>query len=249
MLQQWNIRSRAHQCAVSGRPFEDGEKHYTAIYFDPETSGYSRRDVGFDSWQQELAERQPFSFWKSIYTPNATEERPELATKESGMMLLQHMIEEDDPYTENARYILALMLERKRILTPTAVKETEQGRMLFYENRKTGDAFIIRDPELRLDEVAGVQEEVAILLGFGGPDSPPPKSSKSKAKSKTEPAPEAVEPVAESAAISDEGPVENLPTESSEEAGEVSVEQAPEPEPESEPESAQEVEEEGRARL
>ena len=41
--------------------------------------------------------------------------------------------------------------------------------MLFYENRKTGDVFIIRDPELRLDEVEGVQEEVAMLLGFGGP--------------------------------------------------------------------------------
>ena len=61
------------------------------------------------------------------------------------------------------------MLERKRILTPTAQKETEQGKMLFYENRKTGDVFIIRDPELRLDEVEGVQEEVAMLLGFGGP--------------------------------------------------------------------------------
>ncbi|MDB6073655.1 MAG: hypothetical protein JWO89_1295 [Verrucomicrobiaceae bacterium] len=252
MLQQWNIRSRAHQCAVSGRQFEDGEKHYTAIYFDPETGGYSRRDVGFDSWQQELAERQPFSFWKSIYTPNATEERPELATKESGMMLLQHMIEEDDPYTENARYILALMLERKRILTPTAAKETEKGRMLFYENRKTGDAFIIRDPELRLDEVAGVQEEVATLLGFG-PDRAPLRSSKSKTKSKAETAPEASAPVVEEPAkTTDESPAETeseATTECAENAEDVPVERTGKPEAESEPESAQEVDEESGARL
>jgi len=237
MLQQWNIRSRAHQCAVSSRPFEDGEKHYTAIYFDTEANGYSRRDVGFDAWEQELAERQPFSFWKSIYSKNAPDERPEIATKESGMALLQHMIEEDDSYTENARYILVLMLERKRILTPTAVKETEQGRMLFYENRKTGDAFIIRDPELRLDEVAGVQEEVATLLGFGGPDSPPPRSSKSKAKSNAEAAPEPAAPVVEESSRN----VAEAPAESEPEPAE--------PEPESEPESAQEVEEEGHAGL
>ena len=31
MLQHWNIRSRAHECAVTARPFNDGEKHYTAI--------------------------------------------------------------------------------------------------------------------------------------------------------------------------------------------------------------------------
>jgi hypothetical protein len=170
MLQQWNIRSRAHQCALTERPFEDGEKHYTAIYFDTESGGYSRRDIALDAWEQELGERRPFSFWKSVYTKNAPEERPEIATKESGMSLLQRMIEEDESYTENARYILALMLERKRVLSPTVVKETEQGRMLFYENKKTGEAFIIRDPELRLDEVAGVQEEVATLLGFSTPE-------------------------------------------------------------------------------
>ncbi len=170
MLQQWNIRSRAHECAVSGRPFNDKEKHYTAIYFDAEAGGYSRRDVALESWEQELAERKPFSFWKSVYVKNTPDERPEIASKESGFSLLQRLIEEDDEYTENARYILALMLERKRVLAPTAVKETEKGRMLFYENKKTGDAFVIRDPELRLDEIASVQEEVAALLGFSTPE-------------------------------------------------------------------------------
>ena len=196
MLQHWNIRSRSHQCAVSQRPFTDGEWHYTAIYDDPETGGYLRRDVAFDSWEQELSERKPFSFWKSVYTKNAPEERPEITSKESGMNLLQSLIVEDEPHTENARYILALMLERKRMLSPTAVKETEKGRMLFYENRKTGEAFVIRDPELRLDEIAGVQEEVATLLGFAGPDSESPRALAKKAKEAASP-PEEPAPVVE----------------------------------------------------
>ena len=85
------------------------------------------------------------------------------------MALLQRFIEEGDPSTENARYILALMLERKRILSNTATKEVDGQRMLFYENKKTGEVFIVRDPELRLDELADLQDEVAMLLGFGGP--------------------------------------------------------------------------------
>jgi len=48
--------------------------------------------------------------------------------------------------------------------------------MLFYENRKTGDVYMVRDPELRLDEVEGVQEEVANLLGFGGSSAEAGKS-------------------------------------------------------------------------
>lgn len=169
MIQNWSIRTRSHQCALTGRPFEEGEVFHTAIYFDPETSGYMRRDVALDAWVQETAERKPLAYWRTLYTPNVVEERPEVASKESAMSLLQRFIEEDDPATENARYILALMLERKRILTPTAAKETEQGRMLFYENKKTSEVFVIRDPELHLDELAQVQDEVATLLGFGGP--------------------------------------------------------------------------------
>lgn len=169
MIQNWSIRSRSHQCALTERPFVEGEVFHTAIYFDPETSGYLRRDVALDAWAQETSERKPIAYWRTTYTPNVVEEKPEVTSKESAMSLLQRFIEEDHPATENARYILALMLERKRILTPTATKETEDGRMLFYENKKTGEVFLIRDPDLHLDELAQVQDEVATLLGFGGP--------------------------------------------------------------------------------
>jgi hypothetical protein len=169
MLQTWHIRSRANECAVSGRHFDEGESFYTAIYFNPELNGYERRDIAEDGWEQELGERSPFSYWKSVYEKVVVEEKPEIAPKESAMGLLQRFIEEDEPATENARYILALMLERKKQILPTAEKEGEQGKMLFYEARKTGDVFIVRDPELRLDELEAVQEEVANLLAFGGP--------------------------------------------------------------------------------
>lgn len=169
MIQTWSIRSRSHQCSLSERPFVEGETFHTAIYFDPETSGYLRRDVGLDVWKQEIAERKPIAYWKTVYSPNIVEAKPEVTSKESAMALLQRFIEEDEPGTENARYILALMLERKRILSPTATKEVDGQKILFYENKKTGEVFLIRDPELRLDELAQMQDEVAMLLGFGGP--------------------------------------------------------------------------------
>lgn len=168
-MQSWNIRSRSSQCALSEQPFSEGEQLYTAIYFDPETSGYLRRDVSLAAWEQELSERTPLAYWKTRYEPEIAEAKPEIAPKENAQALLTRLIEEDDPKTENARYILALMLERKRIIAPTAVKESENGKMLFYENKKTGEVFIVRDPELYLHEMAQVQDEVAMLLGFGGP--------------------------------------------------------------------------------
>lgn len=169
MQQIWSIRSRAHECALTGRPFEDGEVFHTAIHFDPKENGYVRRDVSREAWKDEQAQRKPVAAWKTVYQKVLAEAKPEITPKESAMELLQRFIEDGDPLTENARYILALMLERKRQISQTAEKEVEGNKMLFYENKKTGQIFIVRDPELRLDEVAQIQEEVATILAFGGP--------------------------------------------------------------------------------
>ncbi len=169
MQQNWSIRSRAHTCAVTGRPFEDGESFHTTIYFDPDENGYVRRDICAEAWAQEAEQRKPVAAWKTVYSKVIAEAKPEITPKESAQALLQRFIEEGDPRTENARYILALMLERKRQLSQTAEKEVDGAKMLFYENKKTGEIFIVRDPELKLDEIADMQDEVATLLAFGGP--------------------------------------------------------------------------------
>lgn len=224
MLQQWNIRSRAHQCAVTGRVFEDGERHYTAIYFDPVTGDYTRRDVALDAWKQEIADRKPFSFWRATYEKHVAEAKTELSQKESALDMLQRLVEEGNPATEKARYILAAMLERKRILAPSAEKETEEGRMIFYENKKTGDLYIIRDPELRLDEIASVQEEIAFQLGFGGPAAEAAKvagvevTPAGKVIPKDTPQEEAKEP--EPAPVTADNVSDDLPDEATPEAAE-----------------------------
>ena len=66
----------------------------------------------------------------------------------------------------NARYILAVMLERKKSLKEIEVMRAEDGAITrIYEHAKTGEVFIIPDPQLRLDQIANVQAQVAGLLG------------------------------------------------------------------------------------
>ncbi|WP_038172632.1 hypothetical protein [Verrucomicrobium sp. BvORR106] len=170
MQANWNIKSRAHECSRTNRPFEEGERFYTAIYFDTVSGEFQRRDVAESAWAEELAERKPFSYWKAEYVrPESLRPKVEITSRESAEDLLRRFVEEDEEHTEHARYILALMLERKKQLVPKETKETEHGKTIIYEHRKSGEVFIIKDPELRLDELAMVQDEVAMLLGFGGP--------------------------------------------------------------------------------
>jgi len=186
--ENWNIRSRSHVCTHSGEPFTDGETFYTALFEDPKTNELMRRDYSLSSWDLIRRELQPFSFWKSVYEAPHSEAKPEVMEKEGAEDLLRRLIEEDDIGTENTRYILAVMLERKRLLKQTATRDTEDASFLIYENPKTGEVLIVRDPELRLDQVEAVQREVSLMLGYG------PKASEGAA-----PAPQETAPVAEAA--------------------------------------------------
>jgi hypothetical protein len=61
------------------------------------------------------------------------------------------------------------MLERKRVLKQIKTENTGDGRILVYEQPETGDVFLVRDPQLRLDEVEAVQSEVSNLLREAAP--------------------------------------------------------------------------------
>jgi hypothetical protein len=58
------------------------------------------------------------------------------------------------------------MLERKKILVEKEVQTREdRTKIRIYEHKKTGETFLVVDPELKLAEIEKVQEEVVRLLG------------------------------------------------------------------------------------
>ena len=60
------------------------------------------------------------------------------------------------------------MLERKRILKEIETKQAEDGTLLrIYEHAKTGEVLVVPDPQLKLDQLAEVQQQVAQFLGPG----------------------------------------------------------------------------------
>jgi hypothetical protein len=161
MLSEWQIKSRAHTCARTQASFSDGEVIYTLLFRDQ--SGFRREDISEKAWHSSREAVQPFSFWKSTYeTPPAAP--PEPLPKESVEEHLRQLIQEDHPEKINARYILALMLERKKTLKQVDIRETGVERILIYEHAKTGEVFLILDPKLRLDQVDAVQNEVYAFL-------------------------------------------------------------------------------------
>jgi len=155
----WAIKERADACAATQRAFEPGEYFYTLLFRDAE--GFRREDLSEAAWKNRNENIQPFSFWRTKYEPLPVESEP--LAKENAEQLFRRLIASENP-PANACYVLAAMLERKKVVKQVKTETAEKGRLLIYEHGATGDVFIVPDPGLKLDELESVQNEVAQLL-------------------------------------------------------------------------------------
>ena len=176
MVEKYSIKSRAHCCHVTGEAFEEEQPFIAAIFPDPESSGYLRLDYSIESWDAREDETIPFSFWRSHYKPPVKEEDAQV-TPHDPETLFAKLVEDDEAHTENARFILAAMLERKKVIRETDTQQLPTGLLRIYENRKTGDVFIVKDPQIALADVESIQEEVQQLLDPEKYAEPEPESS------------------------------------------------------------------------
>ena len=160
LANEWAIKHRSDACSVTQRPFAAGEYFYTLLF--READGFRREDLTEDAWANRNENIQPFSFWRTRYEP-APAAPPEPLGKQNAEQLFRKLISSENPPT-NACYVLAVMLERKKVFKQVRTEQSENGRLLIYEHPESGDVFIVPDPQLRLDELQSVQDEVGALL-------------------------------------------------------------------------------------
>ena len=165
--EQWNIRSRAHACHATGEAFHEGDPFVTALFLAADGT-LERQDYSLAGWEaRPEGSPEPFSVWRSVYAPPPREEKVEPVKKEGAEELLRRLVQEDEPHTENVRFILAVMLERQKLLRLVDQNRIGATKLLVYEHRRSGDVLIVRDPEIPLAEVDSIQAEVVALIEEG----------------------------------------------------------------------------------
>ena len=168
MSQDWNIRTRGSICSGSEQPFEDGCVVYTRLIVGED--GYQREDYAEETWTDAL-KAGAVSVWKNVYRTPPAEAEQKAVRKETAESLLRQLIETEDDENRNVIFILAVMLERQRILVERDVHQGEDRvRVRVYEHKKSGESFLIPDPELKLAELQDVQAEVMERLGIPSPE-------------------------------------------------------------------------------
>jgi len=170
-MNDWNIQARARVCQACGRGFADKEPYHTLLY--EQRTGFERMDICAGCWEAQhkhgSADRKGFvSHWQGVFSVPPPPP-PEPIQRDSAESLLRRLLERKDPTLQPAAYILAVMLERKRILKIREQIRQEGRRIFVYEHPRSGEVFAIADPDLKLDQLEQVQRDVGRLLEVGLP--------------------------------------------------------------------------------
>lgn len=160
--QQWQIKIRATGCQQCGHVFQDQEAYFSQLVAD--TNDYARFDYCANCWEQSTAKEKVISNWRGMFRLPLPPP-PEPLKKEYAEQLLRQMLANPDPAMRNAIYILALLLERKRVIAEKEVlRQPAEQVVRVYEHRRTGEVFLIPDPCLAVSDIGKVQTEVASLF-------------------------------------------------------------------------------------
>jgi len=159
----WEVQKRKNFCFQCQKEFEHNKKYTSALFFN-EKEEVLREDYCQTCWN-EKENRNSFSSWQGTYIKIVTEVK--IDKKKIIEDLFKQYLHSPDPQHKNYCYILALMLERKKIISEKnkKIKSKNTGKKLvIYEHNKTGEAFIIEDPEIALSEVGPLQREIVKIL-------------------------------------------------------------------------------------
>lgn len=172
-MNEWNIQARASHCQACTNAFADKQIYHTLLFDDKQV--LTRLDVCEPCWQGQYRhgtnDRKGFvSHWQGVYeVPPAPTDPIQKENAESLLRKIMELASDGEKFNKyrEAAYILAVMLERKRLLKVKEQFFRDGSRIFVYEHGPSGDVFTIVDPNLQLNQLDQVQRDVAFLLEHG----------------------------------------------------------------------------------
>ena len=152
----YQITKATRRCATSGRELAEGEVFYSALV--SEGNEVRRYDYGADAWAG--APEGVVGWWKS-QVPTREAKKAKVAPSEILLELFEQL--EHQPLRADMRYVLALLMVRRRILRLEESTEGEGGALTLHnprDERTHHVAAVVPDDARTLQ----IQEELATLL-------------------------------------------------------------------------------------
>ena len=157
----YEIQANTRRCAATGRGLRPGERVYTVLV--EQDGRFVRQDYSSEGWSG--SPEGAFSFWTGTVPPLDGPRRPRF---DDDLLLdcFNRLEGQTEPDRVNFRYILALLLMRRKRLKFEEAKVAGEQETLWLCCSRTGMQHQVLNPRLTEEEMATVQEEVFKVLGW-----------------------------------------------------------------------------------
>lgn len=155
MTVDWQVGKNSRVCSASGREIDVGEEHYSALIESPE--GFIRQDFSVDAWG-DVDKSGFFSFWKTRAHEKDEKKKRLVIDTEAFYTFFCSLMETEEEDKILFRYLVSLILTRKRILRLDDIQKTPDGDVLVLYDRRTETTVRVDCPEVTQDELAEAQE-------------------------------------------------------------------------------------------
>ena len=147
--------------------------YFSALIQTPE--GLVRTDYCADCFRDKRP-ADVYYFWKAApSTGEAVSRRPAPVDIDFVLDFFKRLEGEVAPQRVAFRYILALMLTRKKLLLSDGKTRDAQGtEVQLFREKRGGEQHRVYAPELNPEEIISVTEELGALLGLSKPAAPAP---------------------------------------------------------------------------
>jgi hypothetical protein len=161
MMTEYQIQPNTRRCTVSGRELKPGERYFSVLL--DEAGKFVRKDYAAEAWQGPPADA--FSFWAGRVPAAGARRRPPI---DDDMLLecFQRLEGRTEPASENFRYVLALLLMRRKRFKFEEARNVGDREVLVLKCGRTGTRHEVANPHLTDEQMASVQEDVFQALGW-----------------------------------------------------------------------------------
>jgi hypothetical protein len=157
----YQLQPITRTCSVTGRELKPGEKFFTALF--DQRPGFVRKDYAADAWPGPP--EGAIAFWSG--TLPAREEKQRLRIDDELLHDCFVRLEgRQDPSEVNFRYVVALLLMRRKRFKFEEARVEGDHEVLFLKDGRGGPVYRVVNPRLTEEAMLRVQEEVFKVLGW-----------------------------------------------------------------------------------
>ena len=163
------------QCAATGKAFAPGERYVaTLVERQPDSGLFERVDFSVEAWQNGARPQAPlriFGVWRANFQEQVAARKPLLGDDEL-LDLFEQLGEATEPRQISFRYVLTLLLVRRRLLRMmgTKARTAERPALMLVLPRGVGadqQPIEVVDPGLDEAAIAEVIEQVGQIIATG----------------------------------------------------------------------------------